>query len=69
MDYSGTFPFGWIRKFQNDNWQMLWDKNSGNFFIKSAVGNKVKLLNKFTNWKDAKNFSDQIIADPSLLEK
>ncbi|MGH7884854.1 MAG: hypothetical protein ACRENO_04065 [Thermodesulfobacteriota bacterium] len=69
MDYSGTFPFGWLRGFQNDNWQILWDKNSGNLFIKSAAGSKVKLLSTFTNWKDAKHFSDRIIADTSLLEK
>lgn len=67
MDYSGTFPFGWIRNFHNNNWQIIWDKNSGDFFIKSVSG-EVKSLQNFKNWKDAKEFADKIIENNDLIK-
>lgn len=69
MDYAGTFPFGWLKDTEDSNWQILWNKNTGDFFIKSVKFKEIRKLNNFKNWKDAKNFADKIGTDPSILFK
>ncbi len=69
MDYSGTFPFGWIRNFENDNWQLIWNKNTKEFFVKSVSSKEIKVLDSFNNWKEAKDFADTIIENPKILER
>ena len=68
MDYAGTFPFGWIRDYEEDNWQIIWNKNTKEFFIKSVAGKENKVLGSFANWKEAKDFADKIIENPDLIK-
>lgn len=69
MNYAGTFPFGWLRGLNDSNWQILWNKNTGDLFIKSAQLNEIQVLENFKNWKDAKIFADKLGSNPDLILK
>lgn len=61
---SSTFPFGWIRGEKEDNWQILWNKESGYIYLKGAKsGDIIKYIKAFS-WEDAKLKSDKLATSP-----
>lgn len=60
----GTFPFGWIRGKERDNWQIIWDPKSEMVFTRGALSKKVIRVGKSSTWEDAKVLADKIIEDP-----
>ncbi|MEQ9619575.1 MAG: hypothetical protein RIG61_10425 [Deltaproteobacteria bacterium] len=66
----GTFPFGWVRSMEGDNWQIIWDPKTEAVFAKGASSGKVIQVGKSSTWEDAKVLADNIIEHPeSLLSK
>jgi intein-encoded DNA endonuclease-like protein len=51
----GTFPFGWVRGFKDDNWQIIWDPKSNLIVAQGALSKKVM---------DAKKYADNVMRDP-----
>ncbi|NIQ16845.1 MAG: hypothetical protein GTO02_21425 [Candidatus Dadabacteria bacterium] len=68
MQTMSTFPFGWIRNYNNDNWQIIWNKETYEIYLKGSEKKEFKKLGKCKNWIDAKNFADKIIDDNTLIE-
>ena len=64
MGEVGTFPFGWVRGFRDDNWQIIWDPKSNVIAAKGASSKKVIELGKSVKWMDAKEYADNVIRDP-----
>lgn len=64
MGEVGTFPFGWVRGFRDDNWQIIWDPKSNVITAKGASSKKVVELGKSAKWMDAKVYADNVIRDP-----
>jgi hypothetical protein len=60
----GTFPFGWVRGFKNDNWQIIWDPKSNLIVAQGALSKKVIELGKSSQWMDAKKYADNVMRDP-----
>ena len=68
MDLVGSFPFGWVRNYKEDNWQLIWDSKSKVLFIKSATTDRIVEYCKCESWEDAKSISDEIRSNPELIE-
>ena len=64
MAEVGTFPFGWVRGFMDDNWQIIWDPKSNVIVAQGAVSKKVIELGKSSQWIDAKKYADNVMRDP-----
>jgi len=60
----GTFPFGWVRGFKDDNWQIIWDPKSNLIVAQGALSKKVIELGKSSQWMDAKKYADNVMRDP-----
>ena len=60
----GTFPFGWVRGMDQDNWQIIWDPKTETIFAKGALSRKVIQVGKSSTWEEAKDLADKIINDP-----
>ena len=60
MSKSVTFPFGWIRGMDDENWQLLWNPKTGIFFAKGALSKRVINLGESSNWVDAKALADKV---------
>jgi len=60
----GTFPFGWVRGFRDDNWQIIWDPKSNIITAEGASSKKVVELGKSSKWMEAKVYADNVIKDP-----
>lgn len=65
MGDVGTFPFGWIRGFEGENWQIIWDPKSNLIIAQGALSKKVVELGKSEKWMDAKKHADNVINDPA----
>ena len=68
MDLVGSFPFGWVRNFKEDNWQIIWDSKSKLLLLKSSNTDRIVEFKNCENWQDAKLSADDIRSDHSLLE-
>ena len=68
MNLLGTFPFGWIRNYKNDNWQLLWHPSSNKIFIKSANKNNLVEVGDSSSWIEAKKVCDEIRDNSELLD-
>lgn len=66
-DYSGFFPFGWIRKFRGDNWQILWNKKTGEIFLKATAKDALAKAGSASDWTRAKEKADSIMENPDLV--
>ncbi|MEM7007872.1 MAG: hypothetical protein AAF462_01930 [Thermodesulfobacteriota bacterium] len=64
MGDVGTFPFGWVRGFRDDNWQIIWDPKSELIVAQAAVSKQVVELGKISEWMEAKVYADNVISDP-----
>ena len=60
-----SFPFGWVRNIDSDNWQLLWNSIDKYFFLKSARSKKILKLASFETWMEAKVFADKIKSSPA----
>ncbi len=60
LSRSLTFPFGWLRGMDDENWQLLWNPGTGIFFAKGAISKKVINLGESSNWVDAKALADKV---------
>jgi len=63
----GTFPFGWVRGFKDDNWQIIWDPKSNLIVAQGVLSKKVIELGKSSQWMDAKKYADNVMRDPELF--
>lgn len=54
------FPFGWVRDFEGDNWQILWDPETGSIILKGASGKTEKTISIAYKWTEAKAIAEQI---------
>jgi len=68
MDLVGSFPFGWVRNFKDDNWQIIWDSKSKILFLKPSKSEKIVEFRKCETWQEAKSYADDIRSDHSLVE-
>ena len=66
-DYSGFFPFGWIRKFRGDNWQILWNKKTGEIFLKATAKDALAKAGSASDWIRAKEKADSIMENPDSV--
>ncbi len=64
MAEVGTFPFGWVRGFKDDNWQIIWDPKSNLIVAQGALSKKVIELGRSSQWMDAKKYADNVMRDP-----
>ena len=64
MGDVGTFPFGWVRGFKDDNWQIIWDPKSELIIAQGATSKKIVELGKSSKWMDAKVYADNVMSDP-----
>lgn len=69
MISPGSFPFGWLRNYNNDNWQILWNKDSRDIILKSINTKELRKIHSASKWIEAKRYSDKIIKNPKLLDK
>jgi len=60
----GTFPFGWVRGFKDDNWQIIWDPKSNLIVAQGALSKEIIELGKSSKWMDAKKYADNVMRDP-----
>ena len=65
MSGAGTFPFGWVRDFHKDNWQIIWDSKTKILYAKAAVSKETVRLGESSCWEEAKVFADTVINDPA----
>lgn len=66
-DYSGFFPFGWVRGVRGDNWQILWDKRTGDVFLKATGKDALVRVADAPDWARAKEKADAIMEDPDSV--
>ena len=59
-----TFPFGWVKNKDSENWQLLWDSISKSFYAKGAVSKKVVKLLDIDDWFESKKFADKVLSNP-----
>ncbi len=66
-DYSGFFPFGWLRGFRGDNWQILWDKKTGDLFLKATKEDTLVKVGEVSDWMEAKKKADFLMENPDSV--
>lgn len=60
-----TFPFGWVKNIDSENWQLLWDSINKQFYAKGAMSKKVVKLSNTDDWFESKKFADEVLSNPS----
>lgn len=66
-DYSGFFPFGWLRGFRDDNWQIFWSKKTGDLFLKATTKNTLIKIGEASDWMKAKEKADFLMENPDSV--
>ncbi len=66
-DYSGFFPFGWLRGFRGDNWQIFWDKKTGDLFLKATKEDTLVKIGEVSDWMEAKKKADFLMENPDSV--
>jgi hypothetical protein len=61
-----TFPFGWLRGIEDDNWQILWDSQTRILYVKGALSKRVIDLGQPSTWQEAKSLADRVRSEPEL---
>jgi hypothetical protein len=61
-----TFPFGWVRGIEKDNWQILWDSETKIIYVKGASSKRVIHLGHSSSWEEAKTLADRVGNEPGL---
>ena len=62
----GTFPFGWLRGIEEDNWQILWDSHTKAVYAKGVSSKRVIQIGQSSSWVGAKTFADKILNEPEV---
>ena len=65
MVMVSSFPFGWVRNINSDNWQLLWNSINKDFYVKSARSKKTYKLASVDNWIEAKKLADKVKYSPT----
>ena len=60
-----TFPFGWVKNIDSENWQLLLDSINKSFYAKGAVTKKVIKLSDTGDWFESKKFAEKVLSNPS----
>lgn len=60
----GTFPFGWVRGIEDDNWQIIWDPKTHALTARGSVSKRIIHLGESSKWLDAKDYADKVISNP-----
>ena len=66
-DYSGFFPFGWLRDFRGDNWQIFWNKETGDLFLKATLEDTLVKVGEAFDWMEAKKKADSLMENPDSV--
>lgn len=66
-DYSGFFPFGWLRDFKGDNWQIFWNKKTGDLFLKATLEDVLIKVGEASDWMEAKKKADFLMENPDSV--
>jgi hypothetical protein len=53
----GTFPFGWIREIDNDNWQLFWDSETKILYAKGAISKRFFNIGQSQSWQEARDLA------------
>jgi hypothetical protein len=64
--YVGTFPFGWVREFENDNWQILWNSETRILYAKGVITKRVVNIGQSLTWQEAKNLAVRVQNEPEV---
>jgi FtsZ-interacting cell division protein YlmF len=62
----GTFPFGWVRGIEKDNWQILWDSQTKSIYAKGAISKKLVDIGQPSSWEEAKTLADMVQNEPEV---
>ncbi|HEY7534340.1 MAG TPA: hypothetical protein VH878_00130, partial [Thermodesulfobacteriota bacterium] len=62
----GTFPFGWVREFEDDNWQLLWNSETSILYAKGINTKTVVNIGHSLNWQEAKNLALRVQNEPQV---
>ncbi|MBI2487792.1 MAG: hypothetical protein HYW01_12790 [Deltaproteobacteria bacterium] len=62
----GTFPFGWVRGIEKENWQILWDSQTKSIYAKGAISKKVIDIGQSSSWEEAKTLADMVQNEPEV---
>lgn len=62
----GTFPFGWIRKLNEDNWQLLWNSETRILYAKGAITKKVVSIGHPSTWREAQALATRVQNEPEV---
>lgn len=69
MSITSTFPFGWIRNFMDDNWQILWDSGTNDIYLKGCNSGRLITYQKAISWTEAKSKSDKLLENPEGISE
>ncbi len=64
-----TFPFGWIRERDKENWQLLWDSEKRILHAKGAISRRVVYIGQSLSWQEAKALADRVQNEPEVYLK
>ena len=64
-----TFPFGWIRERDKENWQLLWDSEKKILHAKGAISRRVVNIGQSLSWQEAKALADRVRNEPEVYLK
>ena len=62
----GTFPFGWIRGYEDDNWQLIWSSETKILYAKGAITKKVISIGQPSTWQEAKALATRVQNEPQV---
>lgn len=60
----GTFPFGWIRERDNENWQLLWNSETMILHAKGTTSKRVVTIGQCPSWREAKALAERVQNEP-----
>jgi uncharacterized circularly permuted ATP-grasp superfamily protein len=62
----GTFPFGWIRERDKENWQLLWNSETMVLHAKGATSKRVINIGQCPSWQEAKALAERVQNEPEF---
>ena len=65
----GTFPFGWIREIEGDNWQLLWSSETSILYAKGVISKRIVNIDQSRSWQEAKTLALRVQNEPEIYLK